>query len=68
MEAAAEMLMQGYIVDLGPMGRLYPSCVSEWVPSSEELQLERIVPSIFYRPAKAVEEAVKGASLQWAKD
>ena len=68
MEAAAEMLRQGYIVDLGVMGRFYPSCVSGWAPRAEDLQLERIVPSIFYRPAREMDEAVKGATLQWAKE
>lgn len=28
MENVAEMLKQGYIVDLGPVGKLYPSCIS----------------------------------------
>lgn len=67
METVAEMLMQGYIIDLGPVGKLYPKCTSAWVEKPEELQLDDVVPSVRYRPSKAMAEAVKGAVLQWAK-
>lgn len=67
MEAAAKMLMQGYIVDLGPMGKLYPSCSSGWVEKPEDLELENIVPDINYRPTREAAAAIKGAMLQWAE-
>lgn len=67
MEAVATMLKQGYIVDLGPVGKLYPSCSSGWVATAEELQLSNVVPSVYYRPADEVAAVVKGAKLQWAK-
>ena len=68
MESVAEMLKQGYIVDLGPVGKLYPSCSSGWVEKAEDLQLSSVVPSVNYRPAEEVTAAVKGAALQWVKD
>ena len=68
MESVAEMLKQGYIVDLGPVGKLYPSCSSGWVEKAEDLQLSSVVPSVNYRPAEEVTAAVKGAALQWGKD
>ena len=40
METVVEMLRQGYIVDLGPVGRLYPSCSGKWVERAEEMKLE----------------------------
>ena len=67
METVAEMLMQGYIIDLGPVGRLYPKCSSAWVEQADDLVLDNVVPSIHYRPTKAMAEAVRGAALQWAK-
>ena len=68
MEAAAKMLMQGYIVDLGPLGKLYPSCTGRWVERAEDLQLDNIVPAIRYRPTREAAAAFKGATLQWASE
>ena len=67
METACEMLRQGYIVDLGPLGTLYPSCNSGWAERAEDLRLERLRPSLFYRPARGLQQAVGGASLQWLR-
>lgn len=66
-ETMAEMLMQGYIIDLGPVGRLYPKCTSEWVERADELKIEDVVPSIRYRPSKMMAAAVKEARLQWVR-
>ena len=67
MESVATMLKQGYIVDLGPIGKLYPSCSSGWVEKPEDLQLSHVVPSLYYHAADELTAAVKGATLQWAK-
>ena len=68
MESVAEMLKQGYIVDLGPVGKLYLSCTSGWVEKAEDLQLSSVTPSLYYRLADEVVAAIKGATLQWAKE
>lgn len=65
--AAAKKLKQGYIVDLGPIGKLYPSCNSSWVAKEEDLKLSDVKPSLYYRPADEVDAAIKSASLVWAK-
>ena len=67
METVAGMLMQGYIIDLRPVGRLYLKCKNAWVERADDLLIEDVVPSIRYRPAKAMDEAVKVAALQWVK-
>ena len=67
MESVAEMLKQGYIVDLGPVGKLYPSCTSGWVEKAEDLTLNNVTPKLYYRPADDITAAIKGATLQWAK-
>jgi hypothetical protein len=67
MESAANMLKQGMIVDLGPVGKLYPSCSSGWFATAEELQLDSVKPGLYFRPAEDVESAIKGARLVWAK-
>lgn len=68
MESVAEMLKQGYIVDLGPVGKLYPSCTSGWVEKADDLKLSDVTPSLYYRPADDISAAIKGATLQWAKE
>ena len=68
MESVAAILKQGYIVDLGPVGKLYPSCSSGWVENAEDLQLSSITPSLYYRAADELTAAVKGATLQWVKE
>ena len=67
MESAAQMLKQGMIVDLGPIGKLYPSCNSGWHEHAEDLQLSEVRPGLYYRPADDVQGAIRSATLQWAK-
>lgn len=66
-EEAAKMLRQGYIVDMGPLGKLYPSCTSAWAEKAEDLQLSDIKPSLYYRPADDIASAMRSASLIWVK-
>ena len=65
--AAAKMLKQGYIVDLGPIGKLYPSCTSGWYEKAEDLKLSAVDPSLYFKAANDVEAAIKSAQLVWAK-
>lgn len=65
--AAAKMLKQGYIIDLGPIGKIYPSCTSGWFEKAEDLTMESVKPSIYFHAADEVLTAVKGATLTWAK-
>ena len=67
MEIVAELLAQGYIVDLGPVGRLYPSCNSTWVEKEEDLTLDMVKPTLYFHPDTKLEAAVRGATLAWAK-
>ena len=66
-DSVAEMLKQGYIIDLGPIGKLYPSCTSGWYEKAEDLKLENVKPGLYYRAGDEVESAVKAAQLVWAK-
>lgn len=67
LDSVTEMLKQGYIVDLGPLGKIYPSCSSGWYEKEEDMRLAAVKPSLYFRPAADVEAAVKGAQLVWAK-
>ena len=54
--------------ELGPVGRLYPSCTGGWYKQRDEMRLAKVKPSLYYRPAADVKKAIKEATLQWVKD
>ena len=64
-DAIVERLKQGMIIDLGPLGKLYPSCSSGWTATEEELSAERVKPSLNFRPSNELDAAIKSATLQW---
>lgn len=68
MESAANMLKQGMIVDLGPLGKLYPSCSSGWFAKAEDLQISHVKPTLYFRPADDVQGAIKSATLTWVDE
>ncbi|MCR5850046.1 MAG: hypothetical protein K6G92_04965 [Bacteroidaceae bacterium] len=65
MGEAAKMLRQGYIVDMGPIGKLYPCCNSRWVENPDDIELDDIRPSLYYRPSEDLAGAIRSAALQW---
>ena len=67
LDSVAEMLKQGFIIDLGPIGKLYPSCTSAWYEKEEDMKLSDVKPTLYYRASDDVEAAVHGAKLVWAK-
>ena len=66
LKAAARQLKNGKIIDLGPLGKLYPSVSGKWVEKEEDLALTDLTPHTNYRPSQEVSEAIAGASLGWA--
>ena len=67
MDSVTEMLKQGYIVDLGPIGKIYPSCSSGWYEKEEDIKLADVKPQLYFRAGDDVEAAIKAAKLVWAK-
>ena len=66
LKAAARQLKNGKIIDLDPLGKLYPSVSGKWVENEEDLSLADLTPHTNYRPSDEISEAIKGASLGWA--
>ena len=66
LKAAARQLKNGKIIDLGPLGKLYPSVSGKWVEKEEDLTLDDLVLHTNYRPSDEISEAIKGASLGWS--
>lgn len=67
LDSVSEMLKQGYIIDLGPLGKIYPSCTSKWYEKEEDMKLEDVKPGLYFRASDEVEGAIKAAKLVWAK-
>lgn len=64
-EEAARRLKEGFIVDLGPLGKLYPSCTSGWAATAEGLTKDDVKTKIIYRASDELEAAVRSATLTW---
>jgi hypothetical protein len=67
-DGITENLKEGYIIDLGPVGRLYPSVETPWEEDPDDLKLSTMKGKVNYRPGDDILGAVKGASLGWASD
>jgi hypothetical protein len=67
MDSVTDMLKQGYIVELGPLGKIYPSCSAGWYEKEEDMKLSDVKPQLYYRAGDEVEAAIKSAKLVWAK-
>ena len=61
----AARVQEGYIVEIGELGSLQPSCSSGWVATKDELTKDMVKPSVFYRASDEITSAIKGAKLAW---
>jgi hypothetical protein len=68
LEGVCEKIKQGIIVDLGPLGVLYPAISSKWEQDPEDLKLSDMQPKVNYAASNGIMSAVKGASLSWASE
>lgn len=67
-DQVAEYLRNGYIVELGEVGTLQPSCSSGWRATEDELTKDMVKPSLFYRPADEIASAIRGVKLAWVNE
>lgn len=63
----AARVQEGYIVEIGELGSLQPSCSSGWVATKDELTKDMVKPSVFYRASDEITSAIKGAKLAWVE-
>lgn len=68
LEGICEEIQQGIIVDLGPLGTLYPAVSSKWERDGEDLKLADMTPKVNYKPSETIAATIKGASLSWATE
>ena len=67
-DGIADSIKQGYIVDLGVLGRLYPAVNGSWCENPDNLKLADMKPKVNYKAGDDIEAAVKGASLSWTTE
>ena len=66
LEGLCEEIKNGNIVDLGPLGTIYPAVSGKWMEDAEDLKLADMTPKVNYRPSDDIAGAIKSASLSWA--
>ena len=66
LEGVCAKLKQGIIVDLGPLGTLYPAVSGKWEENPDDLKLSDMTPKVNYKGSDDIVAAIKGASLSWA--
>ena len=64
-DGIVKYLKQGYIVDLGVLGKLYPSAKAKWHEKEEEVIMDDVKPHVYFAPSNDIESAIKGAQLSW---
>ena len=68
LEGIVDKLKAGIIVDLGPLGTLYPGVTGKWEEDKDDLKLSDMTPKVNYKPSDDIAAAIKGASLSWATE
>jgi len=68
LEGVCAKLKQGFIVDLGPLGTLYPAVSGKWEEDPKDLALADMTPRVNYKGSDDIIAAIKGASLSWATE
>ena len=68
LDAVTAQLKQGFIVDLGPIGKLYPAVSGKWDENADNLQLADMKPKVNYKPGADIDAAIRGAQLSWTTE
>ena len=68
LDAVTAQLKQGFIVDLGPIGKLYPAVTGKWDENAYNLQLSDMKPKVNYKPGADIDAAIRGAQLSWTTE
>lgn len=66
LEAASKCLKKGQIVELGPLGKIYPSATGKWAENPDDLKLSDLKSKVNYRPSDDIMDAVSNAKFVWS--
>lgn len=67
LDSVSKALKNGYIVDLGKLGKLYPSVTGIWHTDPDEVTLDELKTKVYYRPSLEIKSAIDSAQLAWTK-
>ena len=67
-DGIVENLRNGYIVDLGVLGTIYPAVSGKWDENADNLQLSDMKPKVNYKPGADIDAAIRGAQLSWTTE
>jgi hypothetical protein len=67
-DGIVDSIKQGYIVDLGVLGKLYPAVTGRWDENSDNLQLSDMKPKVNYKPGADIDAAIRCAQLSWTTE
>ena len=67
-DGIVENIKQGFIVDLGVLGKLYPAVNGRWDTDAENLSLQDMKPKVNYKAGDDIAAAIRGAQLQWTTE
>ena len=68
LDGIRDRLKEGYIVDLGPLGTLYPAVSGKWEEDPKDLALADMTPRVNYKGSDDIIAAIKGATLSLATE
>ena len=67
-DGIAENLRNGFIVDLGVLGKLYPAVNGRWDTNADNLSLQDMRPKVNYKAGDDIAAAIRGAQLSWTTE
>lgn len=67
-DGIVDAVKQGYIVDLGVLGKLYPAVNGKWETDPENLSLNDMKPKVNYKAGDDIAAAIRGAQLSWTTE
>ena len=67
-DGIAENLRNGFIVDLGVLGKLYPAVNGRWDTDADNLSLQDMKPKVNYKAGDDIAAAIRGAQLSWTTE
>ena len=67
-DGIAENLRNGFIVDLGVLGKLYPAVNGRWDTDADNLNLSDMKPKVNYKAGADIDAAIRGAQLSWTTE
>ena len=67
-DGIAENLRNGFIVDLGVLGKLYPAVNGRWDTNPDNLSLADMRAKVNYKAGDDIAAAIRGAQLSWTTE